>query len=157
MTDIDSIRFVEEVLQVGWPKWQFTERDKGEWARRLWPFDFDRAKKIILDFAFKYTKPGRPPTGQIFAILHKNAKLSKEQASSEPVMLYTIMRPDGVDSAGNLKSKPAGHPVGSARGVPADAEKIQEQAERLCRRLAGDREGYYILWLCEAVAPSMPF
>lgn len=148
MTDIDSIRFVEEVLQVGWPKWQFTERDKGEWVKRLWPFDFDRAKKIILDFAFKYTKPGRPPTGQIFAILHKNAKLPRDQVSSEPVLLYTIMRPD---------HRPAGHPIASARGVPADAGKIQEQADRLCRRIAGDSEGYYINWLCEAVAPSLPF
>ena len=148
MTNEDGVRFVEQVLRVGWPKWQFTEREIGEWARRLWPFDFDKAKKVILDFSFNYSKPGRPPTGQIFAILHKNAKLPRDQVSSDPVELYVIMRPD---------NRPAGHPIASARGVPADAEKIQEQADRLCRRVAGDREGFYIKWLCEAVAPKMPF
>lgn len=149
MTEADGMQFVETVLKVGWPKWQFTERDIGEWAKRLWPFDFDRAKKVILDFAFEYKKPGRPPTGQIFAILHKNAKLPKDQVNTEPVALYNIIRPDGRAVCRNG--------FYSARGVPANIEAVQKGAEQLCARFAGGREGYYVQWLCEAVSPSVPF
>ena len=147
MTNEDGVKFVETVLQVGWPKWQFTEREIGEWAKRLWPFDFDRAKKAILDFSFEYKKLGRPPTGQIFAILHKNAKPPKDRLTSGAVPLYNIIRPDG---------SPAGYPVSSARGVPANAEAVRAEAEELCARIARGRDGYFIQWLCEAVAPSTP-
>lgn len=148
MTEAEGIQFVEEVLQVGWPKWQFTDRDKGEWAKRLWPFDFEKAKKIILQFAFDYKKPGRPPTGQIFAILHKNARLPRDRVNTDVVQLYTIIRPDG---------RVAGFPVSSARGVPANAEAVQKEAADRCATVDGNRKGFYIEWLCEAVAPSVPF
>ncbi len=148
MTIEDGLKFVDTVILGNWPKWKFTEQAKSEWAKRLWSFDFDKAKKVITDFAFDYKKQGHPPASQIFAILHKNAKLPKEQVSSDPVLLYQIIRPDG---------RPAGFPTASFRGIPKDIERVQRQAEGLCKHIAGNREGFYIKWLCEAVAPSTPF
>ena len=142
------MEFIDDVLIASWPKWEFNEHHRGQWGKRLWKFDFAKAKAVILDFAFKYVKPGHPPAGQIMAILYKAAMTPKEMQDTDTVQLYSIIRSDG---------RRAGFPVSSARGIPANVEAVQKEAEDLRARIAGNREGYCIQWLCEAVAPSVPF
>jgi len=156
MTPEQSKNFIEKVLKGNWPKLVESEVDIEGWAKRLWRFDYEKAKKCLESFKFRRTRQGLPPAG-VLIVAMKPALIPKEVAHGEPVELYVIIRPDGVDLAGNLKSRRAGFPTASSRGVPADAAKVQGQAERLCRRVAGNREGWYPQYLCEAVAPSTPF
>ncbi|KKN75773.1 hypothetical protein LCGC14_0376490 [marine sediment metagenome] len=156
MTPEQSQNFIEKVLKGNWPKLVESEVDIEGWAKRLGRFDYDKAKQCVEDFKFRRTRQGLPPAGAILQAMNP-AIIPKEVAHAEPVELYVIMRPDGVDLAGDPKSRRAGFPTASYRGVPVDAGKVQEDAERLCRRIAGNREGFYIKWLCEAVAPSAPF
>ncbi len=155
MTPEESQNFIK-VLQGYWPKLIVSTDDIQGWLKRLWRFDYEKAKDCVENFKWRRTQQGLPPAGLIMAAM-KPAVLPREVTGGESVQLYVIMRPDGVDSAGNLKSRRAGFPITCARGVPADAGKVQDHAESMCRRLAGNREGFYVKWLCKAVAPSVPF
>ena len=154
MTPEESQNFVT-VLQGYWPKLIVSADDIQGWLKRLWRFDYEKAKTCVERFKFSRTRQGLPPAGVILGAM-KAAVIPKEGSGGEPVELYVIIRPNG---------KRDGFPVASARGVPANTEAVQLEAEELCKRVATVREkgieivrpGFAVQWLCEAVAPSMPF
>ena len=155
MSPEESQNFIK-VLEGLWPKLIVCADDTEGWLKRLWRFDYEKARKCVQDYKFNRTRQGLPPTGVILGVM-ESAVIPREATGGEPVELYVILCPDGVDLAGKPKFKRTGFPVAGARGVPANAEAVQREAEELRKRLAGDREGFIVQWLCEAVAPSAPF
>lgn len=146
MTPEESQNFIK-VLEGLWPKLIVCTDDTEGWLKRLWRFDYEKARKCVQDFKFNRTRQGLPPTGAVLGAM-KPAVLAKEVTGGEPVELYVIIRPDG---------RAAGHPVASSKGVPADAEAVQREAEELRKQLAGDRPDYIVQYLEPSIAPVVPF
>lgn len=145
MTPEESQNFIE-ILKSLWSKLIVCTDDTEGWLKRLWRFDYIKAKNCVQNFKFNRTRQGLPPTGLILQAMQP-ALLPRETTDGDPVELYVIIRPDGSRT---------GFPTASSRGVPKDKDRVQRQAEELRKHLAGDREGYYIQWLCEGIAPSVP-
>lgn len=148
MSPEESETFIADVLIGYWPTWKFTIAQTRAWVKKLARYDFNHAKRCVESLYTRWDKQGKPGAGQIFTALQPAVIKGPDAENKDPVLLYTIIRPDG---------RPAGHPVASPRGVPSDIEAVQKGADALRARVAGKREGYCVQWLCEAVAPSTPF
>ncbi len=134
----ESIKFIEEVLQGFWPKWDFTDAQTEGWVNRLRRYDYAKAKKCIENYAFDRVKQGQPPNGAIIAVMQK-AVVVGDAAEIDPMPLYVIMRPDG---------RRAGYLTASAKPV-YDSNAVVAEAQGLVKQL--DREGHrrlYIQFLC---------
>ena len=140
--------FINDVLIGYWPTWKFTPAQTSAWVRKLYRYDFAKAKACVEGLYTRWEKQGKPGAGQIFQALNQAVIPRGEEDSGDPVQLYNIIRPDG---------KRAGFPVSSAKGVPRDVEGVRREAEELLKRIARDREGYYIQWIEPSIAPQVPF
>lgn len=121
MTEGESHNFIVQILQGHWPKWQFTEAQIEGWAKRLRLFDFQRARKCIEDYAFRQSRQGLPPVGQVIDAM-KAAIIPQDYSDYEPIHVYEIVK------EGNTR----GYRFSIARrkDLPLDPREMESRAER---------------------------
>lgn len=121
MTTIEASTFIHTVLRANWPKWEFSDEHEAEWAKRLKPYDFGKARKAVNDFAFRRTRLGIPPAGNLFTAM-KAALLPKDVSGFEPIHTHEIVK------EGNAR----GYRFAIARrkDLPKDPQEMEDRANR---------------------------
>jgi len=127
MTNAEAQQFIDIVLKSFYPDWNPTDIDFSEWVKRLYYYDYSRAKQAVSDFVFETKiKYKTPPAGNIIGFFKKKGaeiRVQQERRSNDPVVIFEIV-PEGRSRGQVFTTK-----------TWPDEHIIEQMAERAVRRM----------------------
>lgn len=128
MTNLEADKFMDDVVKRLYPEFKPNDLQFENWKKRLFYYDYGRAKKCIEDFVFSSsTNYKEPPAGKIFHEFDaKKAKNIQTNEKKELNLLFEIVQ-DGRKKGQKFYQMK----------MPSEQNNIEEYAENYREKFDG--------------------
>ena len=130
MTNEEAKRFVSEVLQGLWPRWQPKEEEVRGLTERLRPYDYEKSRTIVNNVFFASESRGiDPPAGKILKALRCSRQCLAEQRRA--VKLYTLVKEELFNKGKRMGIKFFGDDNKDSNEIEKEAEYMRGKCNAL--------------------------